>query len=48
VQLVGDVKTHLRGLFHRFEIDQLPQNEKRRRLVQLAFHSGLVTEHDLA
>jgi hypothetical protein len=45
---VAAVKTHLRALFHRFEIDQLPQNEKRRRLVQLAFHSGLVTEHDLA
>lgn len=42
---VAAVKTHLRALYHRFEIDQLPQNEKRRRLVQLAFHSGFVTEN---
>ena len=44
---IAAVKTHLRALFHRFGIDDLPQNEKRRRLVHLAFQSGLVTEHDL-
>jgi hypothetical protein len=45
---VAAVKTHLRGLFHAFGIEDLAQQEKRQRLVALAFASGLVTEHDLA
>ena len=44
---VAAVKTQLRLLFHGFEIEDLPQQEKRRRLVALAFLSGLVTERDL-
>jgi pSer/pThr/pTyr-binding forkhead associated (FHA) protein len=44
---VAAVKTHLRGLFHAFDIEDLPQQEKRHRLVALAFGSGLVTERDL-
>jgi pSer/pThr/pTyr-binding forkhead associated (FHA) protein len=44
---VAAVKTHLRALFSRFGIEELPQNEKRLRLVELAFRSGIVTEHDL-
>jgi len=44
---VGTVKTHMRALFLRFEIDDLPQLEKRRRLVALAFATGLVSERDL-
>jgi len=44
---VGTVKTHMAALFSRFEIDELPQLEKRRRLVALAFATGLVTERDL-
>ncbi len=44
---VGTVKTHMRALFTRFGIDALPQLEKRRRLVALAFATGLVTERDL-
>jgi pSer/pThr/pTyr-binding forkhead associated (FHA) protein len=44
---VAAVKTHLRALFQRFGIEQLAQNEKRLRLVELAFQSGIVTEHDL-
>ena len=44
---VAAVKSHLRALFHAFGIDDLPQQEKRRRLVALAFLSGLVTERDL-
>ena len=40
---VAAVKTHLRALFQRFGLEQLPQNEKRARLVQLAFDSGAVT-----
>lgn len=44
---VGTVKTHMRALFTRFGIDDLPQLEKRRRLVALAFATGLVSERDL-
>jgi hypothetical protein len=45
---VAAVKTHLRALFHAFEIEDLPQQEKRHRLVALALSGGLVTERDLA
>jgi pSer/pThr/pTyr-binding forkhead associated (FHA) protein len=44
---VAAVKTHLRALFRAFEIDDLPQQEKRRQLVALAFATGLVTDRDL-
>jgi hypothetical protein len=44
---VAAVKTHLRALFHAFDIEDLPQQEKRHRLVALAFASGLVTDRDL-
>jgi pSer/pThr/pTyr-binding forkhead associated (FHA) protein len=40
------VKTHLRALFQRFGIDELAQNTKRARLVELAFESGAVTPAD--
>ena len=42
------VKTHLRTLFERFGLGDLPQNEKRARLVQVALNSGTVTSADLA
>jgi hypothetical protein len=45
---VAAVKAHLRALFHAFDIEALPQQEKRHRLVALAFASGLVTERDFA
>jgi len=45
---VAAVKTHLRGLFHAFDIEALPQQEKRQRLVALALSSGLVTDRDLS
>jgi len=45
---VAAVKTHLRALFHAFDIEDLPQQEKRHRLVALAFASGLVSDRDLA
>jgi hypothetical protein len=45
---VAAVKTHLRSLFAAFAIEDLPQQEKRHRLVALAFASGLVTDRDLA
>jgi pSer/pThr/pTyr-binding forkhead associated (FHA) protein len=44
---VAAVKTHLRALFHAFGIDALPQQEKRRKLVALAFATGLVSDRDL-
>jgi len=44
---VGAVKTHLRALFARFGIEDLPQNQKRLRLVELALQSGVIGEHDL-
>jgi hypothetical protein len=44
---IDAVKNHLRLLFQRFEIADLPQNQKRARLVQYAFQWGLVTEKDL-
>jgi FHA domain/Bacterial regulatory proteins, luxR family len=44
---VGAVKTHLRALFARFGIEDLPQNQKRLRLVELAFHTGAVGDHDV-
>jgi DNA-binding CsgD family transcriptional regulator len=44
---VEAIKTHMRGLFERFGVEHLPQNQKRARVVELAFQSGLVTERDL-
>jgi pSer/pThr/pTyr-binding forkhead associated (FHA) protein len=44
---VAAVKTHLRALFQRFEVDALPQNEKRIRLVQRALDSGSVSPGEL-
>jgi pSer/pThr/pTyr-binding forkhead associated (FHA) protein/DNA-binding CsgD family transcriptional regulator len=44
---VDAVKTHLRLLFGKFGIEELPQNQKRMELVRRAMGSGLVTERDL-
>ncbi len=44
---VDAVKTHLRALFAKFRIEDLPQNQKRVRLVELAVKSGVVTPRDL-
>jgi pSer/pThr/pTyr-binding forkhead associated (FHA) protein len=44
---VPAVKTHLRALFRLFELDHLPQNEKRARLAKLAIATGTVTSTDL-
>ncbi|HEV3034569.1 MAG TPA: FHA domain-containing protein [Solirubrobacteraceae bacterium] len=41
------VKGHLKVLYARFEIAHLSRNEKRMKLVQLAFQLGIVTERDL-
>lgn len=40
---VDAVKAHLRHLFRKFEIEELPQNQKRARLVRMAVEAGLVS-----
>jgi pSer/pThr/pTyr-binding forkhead associated (FHA) protein len=44
---VDAVKTHLRALFEKFGVEDLPQNQKRVALVERALQSGLVSERDL-
>jgi pSer/pThr/pTyr-binding forkhead associated (FHA) protein len=44
---VAAVKSHLRVLFDRFELDQLPQNEKRARLAERAIATGVVRFSEL-
>jgi hypothetical protein len=44
---VDAVKTHLRTLFQKFEIEGLPQNKKRAALVERVFQSGLISEREL-
>ena len=44
---VEAVKTHLRALFERFGVEELPQNKKRVALVERALQSGLISERDL-
>jgi len=43
---VEAVKAHLRELYRRFEIGDLPQNEKRMRLAHIAIQNGLVRPSD--
>lgn len=44
---VDAVKTHLRMLFQKLGLQDLPRSEKRMRLVEQAFEWGLVSESDL-
>jgi predicted ArsR family transcriptional regulator len=44
---VDAVKTHLRALFAKLGVEHLPQNQKRIRLVERAFHAGLIADRDL-
>jgi predicted component of type VI protein secretion system len=44
---VDAVKSHLRALFGKFAIGDLPQNQKRARLVELAFERGVISGRDL-
>jgi hypothetical protein len=44
---VDAVKTHLRALFEKFGVEELPQNQKRVALVQRALQTGLVSEREL-
>lgn len=41
------VKTHIRALFERLDVGDLPQNRKRARLVELALERGVVREDDV-
>ena len=43
---VDAVKAHMRDLFVRFGLGELPQNEKRNRLVVAVVESGLLKPHD--
>jgi len=43
---VDAVKAHLRLLFERFGLSDLPQNEKRGKLVSTALSSGVLAPHD--
>jgi predicted component of type VI protein secretion system len=44
---VDAVKGHLRALFDKFGIGDLPQNQKRVRLVELALQSGVISAREL-
>jgi pSer/pThr/pTyr-binding forkhead associated (FHA) protein/DNA-binding CsgD family transcriptional regulator len=44
---VDAVKTHLRTLFRKFAIGDLPQNQKRQQLAERARRFGIVTDRDL-
>ena len=44
---IDGVKTQIRALFDRFGVEDLPQNRKRSRLVELAFLSGAISDRDL-
>jgi DNA-binding NarL/FixJ family response regulator len=43
---VDAVKAHLRVLFDRYGLSQLPQNEKRARLVALVLEAGVLVPRD--
>jgi pSer/pThr/pTyr-binding forkhead associated (FHA) protein len=44
---VDAVKTHMRTLYAKFGLDDLPQQRKRTRLVELALLTGIVTRREL-
>ncbi len=44
---VEAVKTHLRTLFEKFDIEPLARDAKRARLVQRAFETGVISRADL-
>ena len=44
---VDAIKAHLRVLFGKFGVDDLPQNQKRLKLVDEAFRSGVISRRDL-
>jgi pSer/pThr/pTyr-binding forkhead associated (FHA) protein len=44
---VEAIKMHLRTLFGKFELSELPQNEKRTRLAECVLQFGVISRHDL-
>lgn len=44
---IDAVKTHLRVLFAKFGVEDLPQNQKRVRLAERALQSGAISQRDL-
>jgi len=44
---VDAVKTHMRALFEKLGVESFPQNEKRLRLVESAFQSGVISPREL-
>ena len=44
---VDAVKTHMRALFEKFDVQELPQNRKRLAVVERALQTGLVTQREL-
>jgi pSer/pThr/pTyr-binding forkhead associated (FHA) protein len=44
---IDGVKTHMRALFDLFAVGDLPQNQKRAKLVELALRGGIVTDRDV-
>ncbi|AHH15256.1 FHA domain-containing protein [Nocardia nova] len=44
---VDAIKTHLRALFSKFGVEDLPQNQKRVRLAALAIQTGIISHRDL-
>jgi len=44
---IDAVKMHLRNLFSRFELSELPQNQKRARLAECALEFGVISQRDL-
>jgi hypothetical protein len=44
---VDAVKTHMRALFEKFSVEELPQNRKRVAVVERALGTGIVTQRDL-
>jgi hypothetical protein len=44
---VDAVKMHMRALFGKFELGELPQNEKRARLAECALHYGVISRREL-
>ena len=44
---VDAVKTHMRALFEKLELEDLPQNRKRLALVERAMQSGVISPRDL-
>ena len=44
---VDAVKTHMRALFDKFGVGDVPQNQKRAKLVERAFQSGAIGPKNL-